>query len=250
MPTPKGKIPRVNVIDVSKIALSDTDWGKIEDSYGSVISPEARTLIIAATNGFIKEASAEATGRMEDAFKRVNRLHRCAKDFIEVVNERPPVDVTRQYVDDEISLSNEILNASNPTTGRPPTREYVIEHLQDVTRFGSAWELTLETLNFASQYNYWPDGAAWGKWVRTLTHLVEELKLPAGVRKDSDKNRLGKSSPFVDLIFGLQCHIPAEHVPQRTADATATAINRARSESKTNFPLKKPQKKPSEPSGD
>jgi hypothetical protein len=241
MSTPKGKIPRANHINVNKIALGDTDWGGIEEAYGSVISPEVRTLIVAATNGFIREVSAEKTGRMEDAFGRANRLHGRAQALINAINERSPNDVTRQYVDDEISLSNERLSANNTDAAPRASRVYVVEFLRDLNRFSRACELTLQEFNYASQYNYWRDGAAWGKWVRNLTRLAKASKLRIGARKDMDKNSRGKASPFVELICALQHYIPAEYVPKRTNDALATAINRARSESKTNFPLKKPR---------
>jgi len=255
MPTPRGKIPRINYINVDGIKLSDEDWGGIEDAYGRPILPEVRALIVAATNDSVRGASAENTGRMKDALKRANLLHKRTKDLIDAIDKRYPGNVTA-YVDDQMALSYALQNATKfrkllgIRMAPLAERKYVIEFLQDLNRFTSACELTLQELDHASQYNYWPDGAAWDKWVRNLTRLAEASKLPTGVRKDVDKNRLGKASPFVELVCALQHHIPAEYVPKKAKNAIATAIGSARREPKTNLPSKKPRAMQSERSGD
>jgi hypothetical protein len=247
MPTARAKIPRVKYFKVDQIKLSDKDWNAIEDTYGYSIPPKARALIVAATNEFLGLAAAENTGLMKDALNRANRLLKQTQALIAAIDERPLGDVTREYVDDEIALSNA---RQNDTKFRRllglrvaplAARKYVIELFHDLNRFAGACELTLQELDHASRYNYWPDGAAWQIWIRDLTRLLEASKLPTGVRKDVDKNR-GKASQFVELVCALQHHIPAEYVPKRAKDALATAIGRARNESKTNLPSKKPRK--------
>jgi hypothetical protein len=193
---------------------------------------------------------------MQDALKRAKVLHKRTHDLIVAIDERSLSDVTREYVDDEIALSHALENATKfrkvlgLRVAPLAERKYVIEFLQDLNRFKSACELTLQELDRASQYNYWPDGAAWERWVRNLTRIAEASKLPAGARKDVDKNPHGKASPFVELVWALQRFIPAEYVPKKSKDAVAVAIGRARNEPKTNLPSRKPPPVRSERSGD
>ena len=248
MPTPKGKIPLIHLANVGAIKITDEDWGGIEDAYGRSISLEVRAVIVAETNGFVRGASAENTGSMEDAITRARLLHNRTQDLIAAIDQRPPSEITREYVDDEIELSYALQNA---TKFRKPlgvrlaplaNRKYVIEFLQDLKRFEKACERALQVFDYASQYNFWADGVAWEGWVRNLTRIAKANQLPARVRKDVDKNRHGKASPFVELVCALHRHIPAEYVPHKSKDAIATAISRARKEPKTNFPQKKPQR--------
>jgi hypothetical protein len=247
MPTPRGKIPRINYVTVGRLNITDEAWGGIEDAYGRLISPQIRALIDAATNDFVNGASAENTGRMGDALNRARSLHKLAQHLIAAIDERPSGEVTREYVDDLIALHHAVQNATKfrkllgIRVAPLAERKYVVELLQDLHQFKSACELTLQELDQASQYNYWPDGAAWEKWIRNLIDIVEANKLPAKARKDVDKNRSGKASPFVEFVCALQCHIPKEFVPKKSKDAFATAIGRARSKKrKTHLPKKKP----------
>ena len=184
MPISRGKIPRINYSKAHQIQLSDQDWTGIEDAYGCSISQKVRELIVAATNEFLRLATAESTGLMQDALTRANRLRERTQALITAIDERPLGDVTREYVDDEIALSNARQNASKfrkllgLRIAPLAERKYVIEFFHDLNRFASACELTLQELDHASQHNYWLDGAAWEIWIRSLTRLLEASKLP------------------------------------------------------------------------
>jgi hypothetical protein len=161
MPTPRGKIPRINYVAVDQIKFSDKDWKGIEDAYGRPISPGARALIVTATNALVRWAAAENTSLMEDALERVKRLHKQTKALVTAIGDRPPGDVIREYVDDEIALSHARQNDSKfhkllgirmaPLAGR----KYVVEFLHDLNQFASACELAQRELCYASKYNYW-----------------------------------------------------------------------------------------------
>jgi hypothetical protein len=245
MPKPKGKIPRINYIKVDQIEFKEQDWRGIENAYGHALSPEVRTRIGVATNDFVRGASAENNGRMADALARSRALHRRAKDLKTAIEKRPTGDQIREYVDDEIALSHAIQNATKyrESLGMRMAplaeRKYVTEFLHELDRFIKACERTIQEFDYMSRYNYWPDGAAWEKWVRNLTRLADDNRLPTGVRKDVDKNWRGKASQFLELIRAIHDHLPANFIPKRSKDALATAITRARSRPKTNLPSKK-----------
>src|SRR5262245_29834156 len=74
-------------------------------------------------------------------------------------------------------------------------------------------------------------GEAWGWWIRGLTRIAGEYRLPAGVSTELDKNDL--PLPFVRLVqeleLELERYLPANARPRRRSHAAlAMAISRAR----------------------
>ncbi len=51
----------------------------------------------------------------------------------------------------------------------------------------------------------------WELWVRKLTNILSKNGLPTRVRKDTDKSKTAKPSPFVSFIRELQACLPAKY---------------------------------------
>ena len=72
-------------------------------------------------------------------------------------------------------------------------------------------------------------GETWGNWVCHVRKIIDAHQLPTEVRKDTDKNKKGKPSPFVALIRELQARIPEANRKSSHSDiALSEAIARAR----------------------
>jgi hypothetical protein len=59
----------------------------------------------------------------------------------------------------------------------------------------------------------------WGMWIRQLVAMFEAVGLPATVRGDTDKNKAGRQSPFIEFLKWLQSVIPGEY-RRRIGDST------------------------------
>jgi len=170
--------------------LSDENWQAIEASYGYSISQEIRTQIKTVTTRFLQFATAEDTGLMNDAVKRIRRLRARAQSFNAAILERSIKDAAREdipaekmikerireYVDDELALTYALLNYDQPL----PWRNYVSRISLELGRFVNACN---EVLDFAPQYDYWPDGGAWEVWIRQLTGILKKPSSANGRQK-------------------------------------------------------------------
>ena len=94
------ELPQCHCGDEMRLAsldpVTDEDWGGIEDAYGRSISLEVRAEFVVVTNGFVRGASAENTGSMEDALTRARLLHNRTQDLIAAIDQQPPNEVTRE----------------------------------------------------------------------------------------------------------------------------------------------------------
>lgn len=239
MPKSKGKVPRITFRAVQPITLGDEVWQTVEAVYRQKVPEEVRAKITAVTNQFLRLASAENTGSMDDAIRRAQGLRKCTQLLIDAIEARAVGDVTREYVDDELALSYARLNSDQlckiiGIRAAPlAARKYIDEVYVDLLRFLSACKITLKELDRASQNHYWPDGGAWEVWIWELTGILEKHNLPTGVRKDTDKINSDRASPFVEFVGRLQTFIPEKHIrAQHSKGALATAINKARNELK------------------
>jgi hypothetical protein len=247
MPKTKGKIPRITFSAVQPIHFSDGNWRTIEDAYGDPIPQEARLQIEVVTVQFLQFALAENTGSMDDAFRRVTRLRDRSQSLIDAIDARPVDDVTRNYVDDELALSDARLNSvkfckilgirAMPLAARKDVREISA----DLGRFVRACDRTLKVFEYASQYDYWPSGRAWDEWIRQLTTILAGHNLPTGVRKDVDKRSDDTPSGFTNFVWSLQKFLPLQHIRAHSHGALATAIHEARKQSKPPVGLRKPR---------
>jgi hypothetical protein len=247
VPRSRGKIPRISLRSIEPICLTKENWRAVERGYGQALSPEVRQQIITITNSFIRSASAENTGSISDAIKRATLLRKQSQALVSTINERAVGDVTREYVDDELTLSYarinhdkrcEFLGASSVPLA---ARKYIRELNAELQRFVEACDMTLRELDHAALYNYWPEGGAWSAWIQQLTRLVTTYRLPTGVSKDFRS----RTSPFVALVDALQAFVPRKYARPRSIGALAEAIHKARQGRKPSVELRKGRAKKS-----
>jgi hypothetical protein len=230
MSKPRGKIPRITFRAPRPVSLTDADWERVEAAYGQPVPREIRAQIKKATNQFLQFAEAENTGSINDAIKRASRLQKCARSLIAAINERAVGDQVREYVEDELARSFATLN-SDPRLAAPG--EYARKIYAELCGFVNACDLALRRLHSTSKFNYWQDGWAWQVWIRQLTDMLLKHGSPTAVRKDTDKEKSDRASPFVSFVYALQTFIPKEHIrAQHSKGALAVAIHKARQDSK------------------
>jgi hypothetical protein len=235
MPKTKGKISRITFRSAEPVNLSEENWETIEKAYGQTISQSARAEIVSTTIQFLQLAAAEDTPLMKDALKRITCLRDRAQSFNDVMNERPIGDEIRTYVNDRLAETYGLLNYDQAAF---PTRNYVARLSLELARFVNVCN---EELRFLPQYDYWPDGGAWEIWVRELTIIFANHKLPTGVRKDVDRQPEDTPSAFVNFVWSIQKFLPKQRVRAHSTGALATAIHAARNESKPPVALRKPR---------
>jgi hypothetical protein len=72
------------------------------------------------------------------------------------------------------------------------------------------------------------EGETWENWVCRVTEILQQHQLPTGVRKDTDKNKARKPSPFVSLIYELQHLIPEGRPGCESLGAIAAGLEELR----------------------
>jgi hypothetical protein len=138
------------------------------------------------------------------------------------VNEFPIDNPIREYVDEEIAFRYAISKYENST----PILEYVSTFERELERFSKACQ---DTISFLLDYDFWPAGGAWDIWITQLTQVLARHGLPTTVRKDSDKAKTDKASPFVEFVDAVQQLIPERfRRSSHSKPALATAIYKAR----------------------
>jgi hypothetical protein len=115
--------------------------------------------------------------------------------------------------------------------GRDGIQNLAVQVGRDVT---NACDRALAELR-CQDHSGFRHGEMWERWIRDLTTIASDAKLPTRVRKDTDKIKSDKPSPFVSLVRELQSCLPEEyrrsHPPGADAAANialSTAIVRAR----------------------
>jgi hypothetical protein len=72
-------------------------------------------------------------------------------------------------------------------------------------------------------------GAGWENWLRKIDDIIREQGLPITARKDANKNKSGKPSPYVEMIGALQKLFPTKfRRAEQSKQALAQAIHLAR----------------------
>jgi hypothetical protein len=171
----------------------------------------------AITAGFLRAASAEKTGLLEDAIERVTNLRDRAQALIGVISERPIDDAIREYVDEAVALKYAILRFDEGLTA---PRGYVGRFTLEVARFVITCEATLREFKEQEQLDFWPDGWAWAEWVRQIARVAILYKLPHRVSKDPSSNR----SPFVALVQTLQRRVPVEYARGKQSEGALAPV--------------------------
>jgi hypothetical protein len=210
------RIPKRPVRAVKDPApVTTPDWALVERAYGYPLPETARQLILDWTRVYIAQRAAEQGGLPVAGMKqRLGHTLTAADGLAKALTGEddflPPYCIERVRADD----------------GKP--KEIVVfdlDHsIRELVVLRDGLRRVLAKLEVMHQHK---EGEAWAAWVRELTAICEDHKLPTHARQDNDTAQ-EKPSPFVRLIDVLERQL---NQPRRRASllALASAINRARS---------------------
>jgi hypothetical protein len=222
MSKPKEKVPFSMASSVI-FDLTDAEWQKLEAAYGQKVASPVRERILKTSRHYLSMAGSEmAAGPMAEAVKRAERLRKAARFLLTLIeqNSNMAPDAAALYADEEIGwfLCGSVLLPSR-------RREYLKRFGSEISSFLTACDSALDEMSRSS----WPHGWAWKEWITAIRHIMKTNGLPVRVRKDTDKNKSGRPSAFVEFIRELQGRFPKSHRRHdHSPTALTVAINRAR----------------------
>ena len=204
-----------------KFSISNDDWKRIESAYGHVVPTKARKKIQRVMLQFFQFAEVEQRARpVSEARKRVERVKKAATELKTAIFEQDIGRDARTYAN---SLIRRYFNDARVKSGDGPRQ------------LGTLMTSLIVACNHALQHLSHPNnlglkkGEAWEGLVRGLTAILKNHHLQIKVRKDFDKNKTGKPSPFVLFMRELQSCLPDKFRRSEHSDvALAEAIHRAR----------------------
>jgi hypothetical protein len=207
------------------VAITDSDWQRIESAYGRELSPEARRDIHEKTQEFVDRAEFEQNAEpVSDARDRITIIERAASSLRSALDggdhdadghARTLIKKHLRKVGDAIKKHRR--KKDDPLRGISSDIRVLIFASQDALR----------ELDDAKDQGF-SKGEAWERWIRRLTSIAKAHNLPGGARKDSDKQSGSHASPFVEFVWGLQQFVPGTHRRAHSKDALAKAISEAR----------------------
>jgi len=206
-----------------KPSLKRADWQRIESVYGRSLPNSVRRKIRAVTRKFLDQAVFEHRVRpRSEAMERVRSIKKAAHEFQEVVftcpaNVGSDADFfARHLICKHLNLAYD--------KGRDGLQNLALDLANSISK---GCDLALADLR--SEQSAFRSGDMWNWWVRELTAVLKARQLPTEARKDTDKSKTEKPSPFVGLIRELQACIPVDYQGTTHSDtALAVAIVRAR----------------------
>jgi hypothetical protein len=218
----KPKLPFASAGSGPRLKIFQADWQRIETAYGLSLPSELRRKVLKITREYLQEATLEKRAPIaSQAEDRVKAIKNAAGIFRDAVLRRPSniaceVDFyARQLISKHARLPFQ--------GGRDGLQNLAFE----ARWVPNACNLAMAELKGLEKGNF-REGEAWDRWIRNLTKLMRQRKLPVAARKDTDKQKQG-SSPFVFFIGELQKCIPAEYRRSRQSQgALAQAIYSAR----------------------
>lgn len=108
---------------------------------------------------------------------------------------------------------------------RLPRKDKLDSLMGIMTSFVAACTIARREIDSGAFAEHRP-GQCWEGWIRRLTLIFAEHQLPTSARKDRDKNKTGKASPFVCFIDQFQKCFDARY--RRGSSSLAEAIAKAR----------------------
>ena len=204
-----------------KFSISNNDWQRIESAYGPAVPTDARKQIQRVMLQFLQFVEAEQRARpVSEARKRVERVKKAATEFKTAMFEQDIGRDARTYANSLIRL---YFNDARVKSGDGPRQLGTL-----MTSLIVACNRALRDLNHPNNLGL-KKGEAWEGFVCVLSAILKSHHLPIEVRKDSDKNKTGKPSPFVSFMRELQSCLPDKFRRSEHSDVALTeAIYRAR----------------------
>jgi hypothetical protein len=203
-------------------SIAKADWQKIEIAYGYAVPTNAREQIHDATVSFLRFAESEQVARpVSEARQQLATVKKAAVDLLDALFENPQDDGwdARQY-------ATHLLERCFREAG-------ITRRSQALSSLSTSIISLIVACDHAQAHleknQGRREGETWENWVCRVTEILQQHQLPTGVRKDTDKNKAGKPSPFVSLIYELQHLIPeGRRKSTHSLFALAEAIARAR----------------------
>lgn len=204
------------------ISITDKDWKEIEAAYGSSLSPNVRQSIAEATTKFLYWEIFERNAKpAKDAAKLISSIMAASNKLRKALSAcgGDVGFVAQRLVKEQFSKPRRLTVKSH---------EQLFHALSDVLLpLGLACKQALITLADEEDIQPFREGQSWNNWIRRLTTITRENKLPSGVSKGSDKSP--NVSPFTKLVAALQKRLPREtRRYSHGLHGLATAIVRAR----------------------
>jgi hypothetical protein len=212
-----------------RLVITTLDWVRIEEAYGHPLDPAVRKRMRAAAGQYIEWAELEQNVRPSaECTKRVCVIKHAARAFRKAIFEcSPKISGEADYYARSLICKHMYLAFD----GRDGLQNLAAQVGRDVTK---ACERALAELRCQESSGFRP-GEMWERWIRDLTAIAADAQLPTTVRKDTDKIKSDKPSPFVSLLRELQACLPQEYRRSHPSSADAganialsTAIVRAR----------------------
>src|SRR5262245_8649980 len=210
---------------------TNQQWKQIEQAYGHALADNVRRAIITATINFLLwepfERSAESVLLARKEVLKVQEpaknLHDAAKNLHDALVTAPATTATtsahhlikRHFADEKLW--------SRKFGGRNRDKYVRLRHLLALLLDACTSALAeLDDPNLPGRR----EGDCWRDWVRALTRIAKQNKLPFRVGNDPDPD---KASTFVVLVHELQlCMKPEARRHMHSKVALAQAINRTR----------------------
>jgi hypothetical protein len=214
------------------VAITDSDWQRIEKAYGQKLSPKARRDIHEKTQEFVDRAEFEQNAEpRSDARDRITTIIKAASSLRSTIDSGThdadiyACSLIKKHLwkqnDAKKQKEGDALKKRRRKKGDPLRN---ISSGMRLLIFAS--QDALRELDDAKDQGF-SKGEAWDRWIVRLTSIAEKHGLPSRVRKDSDKQS-GRQSHFVEFVWALQRFVPDAHRRKHSGGAVAGAIVAAR----------------------
>jgi hypothetical protein len=231
--TPVSHLSIIRLIRRRVVAITDSDWQRIEKAYRQKLSLEARRDIHEKTQEFVDRAEFEQNAEpVSDARDRITTIIGAASSLRSAIDSGvhdadiyacslikkhlwKQSEAKKQKEGDAIKRRRR--KKRDPLRNISSDMRLLIFRCQDALR----------ELDDTKDQGF-SKGDAWDRWIVRLTSIAEKHGLPWRVRKDSDKqSQQSRISPFVELVWELQQSVPKAH-RRSSRGALAGAIVGAR----------------------
>jgi hypothetical protein len=190
---------------LASFSISDSQWQKIEEECGLKIPRDLRRAVAASTQIMRNRSDIRQSALpIRKVLKQITGTRRTAIDWLKSMEGLHP-DVEALIMSLEKSDQAEDFI-------KPFVKGIVVS--------------CDERLAYAASMKDARD--PWKNWIVEITRLFKQNDLPFAARKDVDKNKTGRPSPFVIFIWELQQLIePKYRQHDHSVEALADAISRA-----------------------
>jgi hypothetical protein len=212
-------IPNASASGKPELSIKKEDWLRIEKGYGHPLSDDVRERIREATTQLVYYEVFERNAEpLSAATGRVNSIKKATSNLVSALMAIS--SDAKVYADHLVKK-----HFSDPRLATP--RDDLFHSLIGVlSSLSVACNLALKEMGNTNLTGY-REGDRWDQWVRQLTKIAQESKIPFAASKGSDKATT--YSAFILLVEALQNCVPASarrHLHSKAA--LAAAINRAR----------------------